>query len=90
MKIRKKENSSNIVCFHPERARPRKPFQSQLSELSLCQRIESKVSCTRLNLRQFYLYLVLDSTFVFKLFKQASHYPKDNGGISLNLQAVYP
>ena len=28
-------------------------------------------------------------TFVFKLFKQVSHYLRDNNGISLNLQAVY-
>ena len=28
-------------------------------------------------------------TFVFKLFKQASHYPEDYSGISLNFQAIY-
>ena len=38
-------------------ARSRKPFQSQLSQLSLRQRIGSKVSRTRLNLRQLFLYL---------------------------------
>ena len=73
MKIRKKENSNNIVWFYPQRALQKAiSFQSQLSELSLRQRIRSKVSRTRLNLRQLYLCLVLVFTFVFKLFKQAS------------------
>ena len=45
-------------------ARSRQPFQSQLSELSSRQRKGSKVSRTRLKLRQLYLYLVL----VFTLF----------------------
>ena len=49
---------------------PRKPFQSKLSELSLRQRIGSKVSGTHLNLRQLYFYLVLVFTFVFKLFNK--------------------
>ena len=69
--------------------RPRKPFQSQLFEISLRQRIGSMVSRTHLNLRRLYLYLVLVFTFVFKLFIQASHYIKDNRCISLSLQAVY-
>ena len=68
-------------------ARPRKPFQSQLFELSLRQRIGSMVSRTRLNLRR--LFPVFVFTFVFKLFVQASHYIKDNRCISLSLQAVY-
>ena len=59
-----------------------------MSELSLRSRIRSKVSRTHLNLRQLYLYLVLIFIFFFKLFKQASHYLKDNSE-SLNLQAVY-
>ena len=59
-----------------------------MSELSLRSRIRSKVSRTHLNLRRLYLYLVLISIFFFKLFKQASHYLKDNSE-SLNLQAVY-
>ena len=49
-----------------------------------------KVSRTRLIFWQLYLYHVLVFTFVFKVFKQASHRLKDNSGISLNLQAVYP
>ena len=44
---------------------------------------------TRLNLRQLYLYLVIVFTFVLKLLKQASHCLNDNGGISLNSQAVF-
>ena len=52
-------------------ARPRKPFQSQLFELSLRQRIGSMVSRTRLNLRRLYfslcLFLHLFSNFLYKL-----------------------
>ena len=48
-------------------ARPRKPLKSQLSDLSWCQRMRSKVSRTHLNLRQLYLYIVLVFTSVFKL-----------------------
>ena len=52
-------------------ARPRKPFQSQLIELSLRQRIGSMVSRTRLNLRRLYfslcLFLHLFSNFLYKL-----------------------
>ena len=59
-----------------------------MSELSLRSRIRSKVSRTHLNLRRLYLYLVVIFIFFFKLFKQASHYLKDNSE-SLNLQAVY-
>ena len=70
-------------------ARPRKLFQSQLSELSLRQWIGSTVSLTHLNLRQLYLYLVLVFTFVFKLLKQATQFLKVNSGISLNLQAIH-
>ena len=52
-------------------ARSRKPFQSQLFELSLRQRIGSMVSRTRLNLRRLYfslcLFLHLFSNFLYKL-----------------------
>ena len=52
-------------------ARARKPFQSQLFELSLRQRIGSMVSRTRLNLRRLYfslcLFLHLFSNFLYKL-----------------------
>ena len=52
-------------------ARSRKPFQSQLFELSLRQRIGSMVSRTRLNLRRLYfslcLFLHLFSSFLYKL-----------------------
>ena len=69
-------------------ARPRKPFQSQLFELSLRQRIGSMVSRTRLNLRRLYFSLCLFSHF-FQTFYTTSHYIKDNRCISLSLQAVY-
>ena len=66
----KNENSYNLVCFYPG-ARSRKPFQSQLFELSLRQRIGSMVSRTRLNLRRLYfslcLFLHLFSNFLNKL-----------------------
>ena len=70
MKIRKNENSYNLVCFYPG-ARSRKPFQSELLELSLRQRIGSMVSRTCLNLRRLYfplsLFLHLFSNFLYKL-----------------------
>ena len=51
-------------------ARPRKPFQSQLFELSLRQRIGSMVSRTRLNLRRLYFSLCLFSHFFSNFFIQ--------------------
>ena len=70
-------------------ARPRKPFQSQLFELSLRQRIGSMVSRTRLNLRRLYISLCLFLHLFSNFFIQGSHYIKDNRCISLSLQAVY-
>ena len=51
IKIRKKKTLIILFVFIL-RARHRKPFQSQLSELSQRQRKGSKVNRTRLNLRQ--------------------------------------
>ena len=51
-------------------ARPRKPFQSQLFELSLRQRIGSMVSRTRLNLRRLYFSLCLFLHFFSNFFIQ--------------------
>ena len=87
IKIRKKENINNIICFHPERV-PQKAI-SKSTVRTVIALANKRQGRTRLNLRQLYLYLVLVFTFVFKLFKQASHYLKDNSDISLNLQAVF-
>ena len=86
MKIRKKENSYNLVCFYPGRA-PQKAISKStvgtVIALANGKHGQSFKSSTTL------FFSVLVFTFVFKLFIRASHYIKDNRCISLSLQAVY-
>ena len=89
IKIRKKENSNNIICFHPERVPEKAISKSTVRTVIALANRKQGQSYTFESSTNFYLYLVLVFTFVFKLFKQASHYLKGNSDISLNLQAVF-
>ena len=86
--MRKKENSNNIVCFYPERA-PQKAISKSIV----------RTVTALANRKQGQSYTLESSTNLFvpcacfyiccQTFKQASHYFEDDGGISLNLKAVY-
>ena len=76
------------MCFYPERA-PQKAIKKSAVRSVLVSANEKQ--------GQSYTFESSTTLFVhcacfyicFQTFKQASHYLKDNSGISLNLQAVY-
>ena len=73
--IKKKKEKKTVIiffCFYPARA-PQKAI-SKSTVRTIMALANKRQGRTRWNLRQLYL-------FVFKLFKQASHYLKDNSGI---------
>ena len=88
MKIRKKENSYNLVCFYPGRA-PQKAISKST--------IRTVIALANRKHGQSYTVESSTTLFVpcacfyicFQPFKQASYYIKDNRCISLSLQAVY-
>ena len=88
MKIRKKENSYNLVCFYPGRV-PQKAISKST--------IRTVIALANRKHGQSYTVESSTTLFVpcacfyicFQPFKQASHYIKDNRCISLSLQAVY-
>ena len=76
IKIRKKEHRNNIICFHPERA-PQKAISksSVRTVIALANRKQGQSYTFESSTTLFVPCACF--TFVFKLFKQASHYPED-------------
>ena len=79
----------NIVCFYPERA-PQKAISKTTvrSVIALANRKQGQSYMFESSITLFVPYACF-YIFFFKRFKQASHYLKNNNGISLNLRAVY-
>ena len=88
MKIRKNENSYNLVCFYPGRA-PQKAISKSTVRTFIASANRKHGQSYTFKSSTTLFFPVLVFTFVFKLFIQASHYIKDNRCISLSLQAVY-
>ena len=87
MKIRKNENSYNLVCFYPGRA-PQKAISKSTVRTFIASANRKHGQSYTFESSTTLFFPVLVFTFVFKLFIQASHYIKDNRCISLSLQAV--
>ena len=86
MKIRKKENSYNLVCFYPGRV-PQKAISKST--------VRTFIALANRKQGQSHIWIFDDFIFpcacfyiCFQTFKQASHYIKDNRCISLSLKPV--
>ena len=88
MKIRKDENSYNLVCFYPGRA-PQKAISKSTVRTFIALASRKHGQSYRFESSTTLFFPVLVFTFFFKLFYTTSHYIKDNRCISLGLQAVY-
>ena len=88
MKIRKKENSYNLVCFYPGRV-PQKAISKSTIRTVIA--LENRKHGQSYTVESSTTLFVPCACFYicFQPFKQASYYIKDNRCISLSLQAVY-
>ena len=77
MKIRKNENSYNLVCFYPGRA-PQKAISKSTVRTFIASANRKHGQSYTFESSTTLFFPVLVFTFVFKLFYTTSHYIKDN------------
>ena len=77
MKIRKNENSYNLVCFYPGRA-PQKAISKSTVRTFIASANRKHGQSYTFESSTTLFFPALVFIFVFKLFVQASHYIKDN------------